>query len=97
MSARDMTDPTGDSHQVWIAVAQLARIADVRGHVVVGGQQVADDQPTDLSGRAEDGDVHVSPLSSKLPAEDCMLIVDLDIAYLVNYVGTEAARPAGQR
>jgi hypothetical protein len=27
---------------------------------VAAGQQVADDQPTDLSGRAEDGDVYVS-------------------------------------
>jgi hypothetical protein len=29
--------------------------------------------------------------------EHCVLIVDLDIDYLVTYVGTEAARPAGQR
>ena len=45
---------TGDSHQAWIDAAQLARIADVHSDVVAAGQQFADDQSTDLSGRAED-------------------------------------------
>jgi hypothetical protein len=52
----------GDSRQAWTAMAQHSRIANVGGHVVAGGQQITDDQPTDLSGRAEDGDVHAERL-----------------------------------